>query len=78
MSSCMTNNTRGKTNYHKLSCNTSQYQRSDTNMGVKIYNCLSNRLKTLKSVKIYKNEVKQILLENSFYTVPEFCSWKDS
>jgi hypothetical protein len=71
-------NTRGKTNYHKFCCNTSQYQRSVTNMGVKLRNCLPDRLKTLKSVKIFKNKVKRILLENSFYTVQEFCSWKES
>jgi hypothetical protein len=35
-------NTRGKTNYHKLSCNTSQYQKSVTNMVVKLYNCMPN------------------------------------
>jgi hypothetical protein len=47
-------------------------------MGIKLYNSLSYRLKTLNSVKILKNEVKQILLENLFYTVQEFCSWKES
>jgi hypothetical protein len=71
-------NTRGKTNYHKLSCNTSQYQKSVTNMGVKLYNCLPNRLKTLTSVNIFKYEVKRILLENPFYTVHEFYNWKES
>jgi hypothetical protein len=69
-------NTRGKTNYHKLSCNTSQYQKSVTNMGVKLYNCLPNRLKTLTSVNIFKYEVKRILLENPFYTAHEFYNWK--
>jgi hypothetical protein len=47
-------------------------------MGVKLYNCLPNGLKTLNSVKIFKNEVKWTRLENSFYTVREFCSWKES
>jgi hypothetical protein len=71
-------NTRGKTNYHKLSCNTSQYQNSVTNMGVKLYICLPNRLKTLTSVNLFKNEVKRILLETPFYTVHEFYNWKES
>jgi hypothetical protein len=69
-------NTRGKTNYHKLSHNASQYQKSVTNMGVKLYNCLPNRLNTLTSVNIFKYEVKRILLENAFYTVHEFYNWK--
>jgi hypothetical protein len=44
-------------------------------MGVKLYNCLPNRLQTLNSVKIFKNDVKRILLENSLYTVQEFCNF---
>jgi hypothetical protein len=71
-------NARGETSYHKFGCNTSQYQRNVTNMGIKLYNYLPYSLKILKSVKIFRNEVKRILLENSFYTVQEFCSWKES
>ena len=44
-------------------------------MGVKLYNCLPNRLQTLNSAKIFKNDVKRILLESSFYTVQEFCNF---
>jgi hypothetical protein len=40
--------------------------------------CQIPRLKTVNSVKIFKNEVKWILLENSLYAVQEFCSWKES
>jgi hypothetical protein len=47
-------------------------------MGVKLYNCLPNRLKTLISVNLFKYEVKRILLENPFYTLHEFYNWKES
>jgi hypothetical protein len=71
-------NPRGKNNCHILGCNTSQYQKSVTNMGIKLYNSVPNSIKSLNCPTKFKKEVKQILLDNAFYTLQEFYSWKDS
>jgi hypothetical protein len=71
-------NTRGKNNYHILGCNTSQYQKSVINMGIKLYNSMPNSITSLNCPTKFKKEAKQILLDNTFYTLHEFYSWKDS
>jgi hypothetical protein len=62
-------NTRGKNNYHSLGFNTSQYEKSVTNMGIKLYNSKPNSIKSLNCPTKFKKEVKQILLDNTFYTL---------
>ena len=68
-------NTRGKIELHTQSCNTALFQKSVVNMGVKLYNRLPERIKTLNDFKSFKKEVKFLLINNSFYTIKEFLQF---
>ena len=54
-------NTRRKLDLHTHHCNTALYQRSVTNMGIKLFNKLPTQIKQLPSYKIFKREVKNLL-----------------
>ena len=70
-------NTRRKFDLHTLYCSTVLYQRSVTNMGIKLFNKLPIQIKQIASCKGYKREVKTFLLHNAFYTV-EFLDFEGS
>ena len=69
-------NTRRKMNIHIQSYNTDSYKRSVINMGTKLYNTLSGYIKEIDSYsyKIFKKELKSLLLLHSFYSVEEFVA----
>jgi hypothetical protein len=51
-------NTRGKNNCHILGCNTSQYQKTVTKMGIKLYNSVPNSIKSLNCPTKFKKGSK--------------------
>jgi hypothetical protein len=69
-------NTRGKNNYHILGCNTSQYQKSVTNLGIKLYNSMPNRIKSLNCPTKFKKEVKKYYLTTHFIPYKNFTVGK--
>jgi hypothetical protein len=62
-------NARSKYDLHVQSCNTTQYQKSVINMGIRLFNNLPDRIKVVDNYKSFKREVKLILLQNSFYSL---------
>ena len=67
-------NTRSKNDLYQQYCNTSNYQKSALNMGTKLFNKLPTQMKHLDNYNIFKKELKNFLLVNSFYTLAEFFS----
>ena len=65
-------NTRKKHDLHTRHCSTVLYQKSVTNMSIKLFNKLPIQIKQLDDYKSFKREVKTFLICNSFYTIVEF------
>jgi len=65
-------NTRNKFDLHTYYCSTVLYQRSVTNMGIKLFDKLPIQIKQLDNYKGFKREVKTFLLHDSFHTIEEF------
>ena len=59
---------REKFDLHSCYCSTILYQRSMTNIGIKLFNKLPVQIKQLDNYK----GLKTFLLNNSFYTIEEF------
>ena len=68
-------NTRGKTDLHTERCNTTVFQKTVVNMGIKLHNRLSVRRKTMKDFRIFKKGLKCLFLNNYFYTIIEFLQF---
>jgi hypothetical protein len=68
-------NTRSKCDIHVQSCNTTQYPKSVINMGIRLFNNLPDKIKMVDNNKIFKTEVKLILLHNSFYSIQEYYNF---
>lgn len=64
--------TRQQGNFHVSSANTSICKAGLFHSGVSIYNNLPSFLKNLNSDKIFKRELKKILLEKCYYSVKEY------
>jgi len=58
--------TRKKFDLHTHYCSTILYQRSMTNMGIKLFNKLPVQIEQLDNYKGFEREVKTFLLNNSF------------
>ena len=69
-------NTRNKFGLHTCYCSTVLYQRSVTNMGIKLFNKLPIKIKQLDNLKGFKREVKTFLSHHSFYTIEEFLHFE--
>jgi hypothetical protein len=69
-------NTRSNYDLRPQICNTSLFQESVINMGVKLYKYLPSKLKKLEYFNCFRKEMKFVLLKNSFYTLEEFCQSK--
>ena len=69
-------NTRKKYDLNTRHCSTVLYQKSVTNMGIKLFNKLPIQIKQLDDYKGFKREVKNFLLHNSFYTIEEFLHFE--
>jgi hypothetical protein len=65
-------NTRRKQDLHVQQCNTTLYQKSVLNMGIKLYNKLPIEIKQLDTYKSFKKEVKTFLAHKAVYTIEEF------
>jgi hypothetical protein len=65
-------NTRGKYDLHTQFCNTSLFQNSVINMGVKLYKYLPSKIKKLENFSCFRKEVKLVLLNNPFYMFEDF------
>jgi hypothetical protein len=69
-------NTRSKYDLDTQFCNTTLFQKSVFNMGVKLYKYLPSKFKKLDNLNRFRKEVKSALLANSFYTIEEFLKSK--
>lgn len=50
----------------------SVFERSPRYMGIKLYNKLPQKIKELDNLRIFKNEVKKLLLNNVYYNIREY------
>jgi hypothetical protein len=68
-------NTRRKTDRHIKSCRTSLFQKSVTNIGIKLFNHLPSDLKQLQDFKQFRKKLKILLLNKPLYSLKKyFCS----
>jgi len=65
-------NTRNKYNVHTQLCNTTLFQKSVLNVGVKFYKYLPSKFKKLDNFNRFRREVKSASLNNSFYMIEGF------
>jgi hypothetical protein len=68
-------NTTNKFDLHIHYCSTVLCQRSEINMGIKLFNKLPIQIKQLNNYKGFKKEVKSFLLHNSLYAIEEFFNF---
>jgi hypothetical protein len=61
--------THHKTDLHPLTCRTNLVKNNGLNMGIALYNKLTQNLKKLDTKHIFKNKVKKFLLQNVFYSL---------
>jgi superoxide dismutase len=67
--------TRHKHYLHQLSTNLTSYQKRAYYAGMKLFNTLSDSIKSLNhDIKVFKPALKDYLLSHSFYSVEEFTS----
>ena len=66
-------NTRHCSDLYLHSAHLSKVQKGVYHTGIKVFNCLPPRLKSLSSdVRKFKSALKRFLLEGSFYTIQEY------
>jgi hypothetical protein len=71
--------TRSHDDLHLPIANLSVFQKGVYYSGVKIFNYLPTDLKqTFYDVSNFKKALKRFLLDNSFYSLEEFYSWKNN
>ena len=70
-------NTRRKQDFHVPTCNTSLFNRSVINMGIRLYNKMPTRIKQLDSLRDFKRKLKLFLLDRPFYSLNEFIFEED-
>ena len=64
--------TRQRFDFQTRFCRTNVYKKSVINLGTKLYNKLPNRIKNLENPKLFKNQLKVFLLQQTFYSVDEY------
>jgi hypothetical protein len=70
-------NTRSNINLHPPLARLTGYQKEAYFSGIKVYNCLPNRIKQLSGDGgKFKRALKKFLLAGSFYSIKEFLGWK--
>ena len=69
-------NTRSKYDLHTEFCNTSLFQKSVINMGIRLYKFLPKEIKKLDNFNCFRKKVKSVLLSKSLYTLEEFLNTK--
>ena len=60
-------NMRSKCDFHVLSCNTSLFKKLVINMGIRLYNNMSTKIKQLGSFRDFQQKLKYFLLDHPFY-----------
>ena len=65
-------NTWSKLNFHSEFCNTVLFQKSEVNMGIKLYNKVPESNKNLDNFKLLKKELNSFIFSHSFHSVFEF------
>jgi len=71
--------TRSHNDLHLPIANLSVFQKGVYFSGVKIFNNLPTDLKqTFYDVYKFKKSLKRFLLDNSFYSLEEYSSWKEN
>jgi hypothetical protein len=70
-------NTQGKWDLYVQLCSTAHYKNSVINMGIKIHYNLPCELKGIENFKVFKNKLKNYLLQNCFYSLQKFHSNND-
>ena len=70
--------TRSHDDLHLPNANLTAFQKGVYFSGVKIYNNLPNDLKkTFHNIYRFQKALKRFLLDNPFYTLEEYYSWKE-
>jgi hypothetical protein len=68
-------NTRHKHDLHQLSANFASYQKDAYYAGIKLFNTLTDSIKSLHyDTKVFKPALKYNLSSHSFYSIKEFAS----
>ena len=69
-------NTRHKSSLYPPLLRLTKSQKGVYYTGIKIYNCLSLKIKELSGkIKYFKRSLKKFLSHGSFYTIGEFLDW---
>ena len=69
-------NTRHCSGLYLPSAHLSNVQKEVYHTGIKVFNCLPLRTKSLSSdMRKFKSALKRFLLEGSFYTIQEYFDW---
>ena len=69
-------NTRHCSDLYLPSAHLSKVQRGVYHTGIKVFNCLPPRIKSVSSdVRKFKSALKRFLLESSFYIIQEYFDW---
>jgi hypothetical protein len=72
-------NTRHKSSLYLPLLRLTKYQKGVHYTGIKVYNCLPQKIKELSgNLKYFKKLVKKLFLQGSFYTMKEFHDWTSS
>jgi exonuclease III len=72
-------NTRTKHDLHMPAAKLTIYQRGTCYSGIKMFNHLPQTLKQVSNnIPKFRTSLKRLLIENSFYSIEEFYSWKQT
>jgi len=69
-------NTRHCSDLYLPSAHLSKVQKGAYHTGIKVFNCLPPRIKSLSSdVRKFRSALKRFLVEGSFFTIQEYFDW---
>ena len=69
-------NTRHCSDLYLTSVHLSKVQKAVYHSGIKVFNCLPPRIRSLSSdMRKFKSASKRFLLEGLFYTIQEYFDW---
>lgn len=67
-------NTRGRDNLVIPGHNLTTYEQNPLYMGIKLYNKLTPEIKSIDNINLFKNKLKSLLHEKSYYSIHEFLN----
>ena len=65
-------NTRNRNTLANVSHNTYMFSQQSIYRGIKLYNSLPNNLKSIENYKLFKTHLKSFLINQCYYSVPNF------